>query len=348
MQGLLNGNFPWDKSVEAHLGHCLGCLSCEAICPSKVPYGHILDGVKNLYQTQLQHGLPWFLPFLIEKPKLRNMARWLIFLYQRSGIQTLLRSSGILSLLRLSKLEEILVTVEQPNSCTARNFPRIPQKGKIALFTGCINPVLDNQTIHHAISLLQLMGYEVVVPPQQQCCGALYLHSGQKKRAMTLLKKNCEVFAPFKTTVFLATGCGAQLLQNQEQMDSRFIDISQFLYEKLGKQSFKPLCKKIALHIPCSQKNVVHSDNAVFDLLKKIPQLDIIPMNNEFCCGAGGMNMLHYPELGSSLRTLKFQDLDPDVEIIASSNIGCSLHLKADTHLPIVHPLSLLAQQFID
>ena len=47
MRGLLEGEIPIDDpSLETHLDRCLGCRACETVCPSGVPYGHLLEATR--------------------------------------------------------------------------------------------------------------------------------------------------------------------------------------------------------------------------------------------------------------------------------------------------------------
>ena len=102
----------------------------------------------------------------------------------------------------------------------------------------------------------------------------------------------------------------------------------------------------MAVHEPCSQRNVLKTQQAVYDLLAKIPNLKVQALpDNAVCCGAGGSYMLTHPDNAQKLRRAKvdlINGMQPDY--VVSSNFGCAVFLSGDS-LKIRHPLTLLARQ---
>src|SRR5689334_13576309 len=53
MRSVLEGTLaPDDESVQTHLDRCLGCRACETVCPSGVPYGHLLESTRATLPAQ--------------------------------------------------------------------------------------------------------------------------------------------------------------------------------------------------------------------------------------------------------------------------------------------------------
>jgi glycolate oxidase iron-sulfur subunit len=99
---------------------------------------------------------------------------------------------------------------------------------------------------------------------------------------------------------------------------------------------------------------VARSDAALSQLLQRIPQLELKRLPAPpYCCGAAGSHLLQFPERAAQLRKTALSQVDAlDVQGLLSSNIGCRLHLAAGldqrgSALPTLHPLTLLAQQWI-
>jgi glycolate oxidase iron-sulfur subunit len=65
------------------------------------------------------------------------------------------------------------------------------------------------------IELLTLAGCEVILPENQNCCGALHSHQGETKQAKELAKRNIRAFMQADADVIVnnAGGCGASLLE---------------------------------------------------------------------------------------------------------------------------------------
>ncbi len=280
----------------------------------------------------------------------------LLAIYLKSGLQKPLRRSGLLKKLHLADAEALLgqpalqaLAVSYPSSTTKR--------GRVALFTGCIAEHFDRETLLAAIKLLNAVGYEVLVPPQQGCCGAIHQHNGQS--AASLIDNNIAVFNALEVDAVLhtATGCGAMLSEYQsddgnaaELFQQRLYDISDFLLKHWPDSlQLTASTMKVAVHEPCSQRNVLKNQQAVYALLQKIPGLSIAELaGNHICCGAGGSYMLTHPDNAAQLRALKHQAItDTTADVVVSGNFGCAVYLNdyPETTIRVEHPLVLLAGQ---
>jgi glycolate oxidase iron-sulfur subunit len=228
----------------------------------------------------------------------------------------------------------------------------VTKRGRVALFTGCIAEHFDRETLQAAIKLLNAIGYEVLVPSQQGCCGAIHQHNGQS--AAGLIANNINVFNALDVDAVLhtATGCGAMLSEYQNDDETgqlfqqRLCDISDFLLEHWPDDlQLRTSELRVAVHEPCSQRNILKNQQAVYALLEKIPGLSIAALaDNHICCGAGGSYMLTHPANAGQLRVLKQQSItDHPADVVVSSNFSCSIFLSADQD-KIEHPLLLLAR----
>jgi glycolate oxidase iron-sulfur subunit len=352
---ILVENLPISADESQHLDNCLQCRACETVCPSRMAYGQLFDQA----QAQLKAAPGWLakLAFrLIENKRWRRRLMPLLAVYLKSGLQKTLRRSGLLKKLHLTDAEALLgqpalqaLAVSYPSSTTKR--------GRVALFTGCIAEHFDRETLLAAIKLLNAVGYEVLVPPQQGCCGAIHQHNGQS--AASLIDNNIAVFNALEVDAVLhtATGCGVMLSEYQsadgnaaELFQQRLYDISDFLLKHWPDSlQLTASTMKVAIHEPCSQRNVLKNQQAVYTLLKKIPGLSIAELaDNHICCGAGGSYMLTHPDNAAQLRALKHQAItDTTVDVVVSGNFGCAVYLNAypESTIRVEHPLVLLAGQ---
>jgi len=370
MHALSRHDLPLSAAAHAHLEHCLGCRACEKVCPSYVPYGKLIDETHALLAareplTGLKRAWRRFLlDRLIASPaRLRRAGKWL-YGYQRSGLQRLLRASGVLTLLGIGKIEALLPKLS-PAAPAMEFHPATGKRtGAVALFTGCVASVLDRRTQKAAIRLLNALGYDVQVPSTQGCCGALHLRTGETEKALDLMHGNLAAFMEVPgAIVTTASGCGAQLREYPVHLSdkaagafsSRVVDISQFLAEAdWDNVRLRPLPLRIAVHDPCTLTNVLRQGQAPYALLKKIPEAEIAALpENDFCCGGAGVYPLTQPAMAGRLRVDKIrllQETAPD--ILVTSNIGCALQLGAgirDAGLPteVLHPVVLIERQLL-
>lgn len=377
MSGVASERIPMNARFALHIDRCLTCRACEAVCPNHVAYGHLIDGTRAM-MTKLSSALPKQnvmmqksrLRTLVErefiaKPRRLDAVRPLMRLYQTSGLQALVRKSGILGKTKFATvLEAQLPPIGIPYSAsnkTAKSWQAIypatgSLRGEIGLFLGCVARLADVATLNAAIFVLNRLGYTVHVPPTQTCCGALHQHGGDIITAEHLARQNMTAFDGLNLHAIISTasGCGAQLTESPLNSFIKVIDISDFLEKAEGWNDVRisPLPYKIAVHEPCSLRNVLRGAAHPYALLARIPGACIAPLaGNDQCCGAAGTYFLDQPEMAKALLDDKMAAMDKSGgRYLATSNIGCALHMasalrQTGSKIEVLHPVTLLARQ---
>lgn len=361
IQGLANGRLALNPRLENHLDHCLGCRACEAICPSGVAYGEIIDGGRALIHQQRKTApARRLLNSLVPRPRRLRLLGRILRLLQRSGLQGLARSIGMTRALGLARLDALLPPLA-PLPAWRDYYPPVGnQRGEVALFLGCFADFADRPTLNAAVRILTRVGYGVHIPRRQACCGALHLHQGDRHIARHLAECNAAAFNTLRVDAVIdtASGCGATLVEYPRydfpRLETPIRDINTFLADlpwpaDLG---LAPLAKKVAIHDPCSLSHVLRQAKAPYQLLARIPELETVALpDNRRCCGAAGSYMLTQAEIADRLRDDKIAALQQlDADILVTSNPGCALHLRAGINaaglnIPVMHPVELLSQQ---
>jgi glycolate oxidase iron-sulfur subunit len=369
MHALNTGALPSSDSLVGHLEGCLTCRACEAVCPAAVPYGALIDAARaTLRQQRSKRFDPvrTLAGIFIERRRPRRLAGWLLRAYQRSGVQKIARTSGILKLTGLERADSLLPPLAplanmQTGQAVGRNDPTV------GLFTGCVAEIFDRVTLAASQRMLTRLGYNVRIPSRQTCCGALYQHEGAPDKAVRLAEQNVDAFdqANVEAVISTASGCGAQLaeypryLQGEpaQRFSNRHQDICQFLAEQQWPRPirFKPLAAKVAVHTPCSLAHVLKQAEHPLALLARIPGIELFELpDNARCCGAAGSYMLRQVQMADELLADKIQYLRvqrPD--ILVTSNVGCALHFgaglrRASLGTEVMHPVTLLEKQLAD
>ncbi len=294
MQGIVTGELSLSPKVIQHLDHCLGCLSCENICPSKVEYEILIDAIREYTVAEKNPAFQEKLISFLIKPAVQNSLFPLLRFYQRSGIQKLVQFAGVLKLMGLSQQEQLLPKLKRRLKLQPRYSAQQDSLGTVALFIGCMGQHFEQATIVASIKVLTRLGYDVEVP-EQVCCGALHQHSGFRQQAAALAKTNARFLLndSYQAILFTASGCGAQLKTSLKQDQVPVSSLMDFILQHTRKHpvSFAAIERTIAVHQPCSLQNVLKQSDAVATLLSKIPGLEIIELQSQ-CCGAAGKNML--------------------------------------------------------
>jgi glycolate oxidase iron-sulfur subunit len=370
MLALAKGDLPLSARLESHLARCLDCRACEKACPSYVSYGQALDSVRAVIEdsrTPSARGLPKtvaMLQRLVQKPGRIPMLGRILRLYQLSGLQKLLRASRVLHMFGLAELDADLPSL-LPQHTFAEIYPvQKKSKGRVVIFTGCLTPLTDQQTLLSSIRLLNRLGYEVHLPPNQGCCGALHLHNGQPEKAAEFMRRNIAAFGSGTESILCAaSGCTATLNEYAKylednipavQFSSRVMDINQFLAGITWPSniSLRPLAKRIVVHDPCTLANVLRQEDKPHALLSRIPGAEIIALpGNAVCCGAAGTYHLTQSQIARQLRAPKIEHLKQLApNILVTANPGCATFLAAGIReaklaIEVMHPVVLLEKQ---
>ncbi len=354
VKALLEHRIDVDAGLIEHLDTCLGCMACQAMCPSQVAYGDIIASAKALTFPQRQ-------PARAEQ----RVARWSL---QPSRMATL---SRIAQPLKLGQITEWLGRLVQAPALANQGFTlsqahparfrtHYPggqtQAPRILLFTGCLGSVLDAQSLQHSIQLLNRLGYDVEVPESPTCCGALHQHRGDQATSDRLLEENRTLFqaANVERILFTANGCGAFL--QQQLTETPVQDMVTFLLDQLTRSTWeiRPLNKRVMIHESCSSRFKLNIGGSTRKLLELIPEIQLIDFSHSpghLCCGAGGMHQISHPQITRQLATIKIDELvQAGPDILVSDNYACALNLKhrlrdQGSEVDIVHPVTLLVSQ---
>lgn len=321
-RALDDGRLAPTPATDAHLDHCLGCRRCAEVCPARVDFGAILVRARAGQRARRRPGLR------------QRGAEWLA-----ARPRTL---SSLLGLYRRAwpLLPSVARSLPRPPAQIARETEG-SEGPAVAVFTGCVARVYETG-LHVAISrLLGAIGQRAVFPDGQGCCGTLHAHAGDVDTAAALAARNRTAFAGVATVLTLASGCheavAAAVPGTRDAIDH--------LADHADALRFAPRPERVALHLPCSQRNTVGSDAALRGLLARVPGLEVVVLDAGFgCCGAAGTQMLTDPTRAERFRQpLLDQFAASGATRLLSANIGCRLHLGQDRAMPVQHPLELLA-----
>jgi len=368
------GEAPLDQNFRTHMDNCLGCMACMTACPSGVQYNNLIESTR----AQVERNIPrdstdsFFRKLLFatfpHPTRLKLMAGPL-FLYQRSGLQSLVRRSGVLKLLptRLAAMESLLPSVPAHFTWTMpkKIAPTGASRGRVGMLTGCVQSVFFSHVNAATARVLVAEGFEVVTPPSQPCCGALMLHSGLDQQAAAMARNLIALFeaADVETIVINAAGCGSTmkeygyLLRDDSQWANRASafsakckDITEILCSLPPIAPRHPLPLRVAYHDACHLRHAQGIYQQPRQLLSAIPQLEVAEIAEaSLCCGSAGVYNLLQPEAAQQLGDRKVGHLlDARAQAVVSANPGCLLQLmsglrrRGERTLPALHMIELL------
>lgn len=366
MRALLEGTLaPENESVQRHIAQCLGCRACETACPSGVPYGHLLEATRA---TLAEHRpIPFVARSILsvfERPRLLAAAMLGGRLLRRLGIARLLAKlpgrPGFAMAMLASTRRSAVRARETPTSTGTRE--------SIALLTGCVMEGLFAETNRATERVLGANEYALREAPGQACCGALHAHAGDADAARRLARVNIEAFERSGSDYICvnAAGCGAMMKEyghlladdpkwrdRAARVSSRVRDVSELLAADGGPKHGGPVRVRVAYDAPC---HLVHAQRvavAPHDMLRAIPELELVPLNeSEVCCGSAGIYNLVEPETSDVVLARKLENIAAAApEVVATGNPGCLMQigaglLRAGSATQAVHPVELLDQSY--
>jgi len=348
------GRLSLGESFVLHIDRCLGCRACETACPSGVQYGRILERTRAEIQHTYKRSWPveklrnWFYRSLLPNPVLTARLARVLWLYQASGVQKVVRATGILRLLGLKQIEALSPKIDRHffYKELGEVFPAVGvRRARVALLAGCIANVSFAELHRATIRVLQKNGVEVVVPREQTCCGALAAHAGYLDEARDLARKNIDGLLrdEFDAVVNNAGGCGAALKEYGEWLEhdpdyadkakqfvSKVRDINEYLAEIGLRQPARPVRLKVTYQDSCHLAHGQKVRSAPRELLRIIGAELIEMPRADSCCGSAGTYNVTENELSMKILDEKMQDIaTTGAQVIASSNVGCMLQLRA-------------------
>lgn len=314
--------------------HCTGCGRCQEVCPSKISIPRqVIEKVREL--SLEQDMVPDYL---------RQVARHL----GETG-RTVAVMQGQKTL--LDELPEVVEAADE--------------KARVAYFVGCYGNTFSRlkDTGRSLVRLLNHSGVTVVIPKDQGCCGLPLFENGGGIRAGELVIKNIAALekAGVDTVVTACAGCGKILKQNWPEilrkaegrdLPFRVRDISEYLAHDTfpALKGLGPAGQRVAFHYPCTLMRGQGITGEPGELLKAVPGLELLDLEQNCCGGGGGLRACN-PELSGAVarnRARELAGLSPDTVVTACPTcimqLTESLRQIGAKNISVVHIVSFLAK----
>lgn len=345
-RAVAEGDLAITPTVQQHWDLCLQCRACEAVCPSGVPYGRIMEHTRAQLQADPPRGRigrrlrRFLLRNVVARPGVLaaavSPARW----YANSRLRRTVRATGILRLSKRLRAMEAQLPGGQGKPFRVRPANTV---ANATFFVGCIMAELFGETHRATLRVLRRSGITCETPPGQGCCGALHAHDGDLAFARELARKNIEAFEGTPGPIVVnSAGCGAamkeygDLLAHDEAWAARAAAFSARV------RDFSEVVDPVALAGARFEGRVAYQDAchlAHAQRIREQPRALLSAVGGcrmvetagaDMCCGAAGIYSLTQPAMSAALRTRKaeqFREHRP--EVIVTANPGCQMQYNA-------------------
>lgn len=379
MVQVAEGRAAISPSYVRHLELCLACRACETACPSGVQYGRLIEAARTEIERQVPRPFlvrllrRFVFDYLLVTPTLLRAAAAGLAFYQRSGLQHLVRATGLLdSFGKFGEIEKLAPPAQLPTffSAYGKVFPAGGERrSKVALLGGCIANIAFARLNEATVRVLQKNGCEVHVPAGQTCCGALAVHSGLRDTARRQARRNIDALLDggYDAIITNAAGCGSTLKEYHDlfehdpvyaEKSARFSalvkDITEFLASLPGlNPDMGPLAVTVTYQDSC---HLAHGQRVRIPprrLLKSIPGVTFREMPlSDLCCGSAGIYNVVQNEMAMQILDSKMRHVNSTgAQVIATANPGCMLELEAGVRMHgsgqrVVHVVELLDEAY--
>jgi glycolate oxidase iron-sulfur subunit len=364
MRAIQDGRLAIEDTSVRHIDSCLGCRACEAACPSGVHYGELLEATRDhvekryrrsAYQSFLRRfviekmfPVPWRMKLLLAP------ARWLKIL-------------GLDRVLPKRMREPLALIPDRVSAAPLFEFyPALKPHGRVGFIRGCVMSVMFADTNLSSIELLNQAGFDVLVPQEQGCCGALFAHGGNLASARESAKRNIAAFEKenLDAIIINAAGCGSTLKEyghllagnaewagRAQAFGSKVKDITEWLAAHLEVRPANS-SERVTYHDACHLAHAQRITKAPRDLVKAVAGENFVELpESDVCCGSAGSYNLTEPEMAERLQRRKVKNiLNTGAQVVVTSNPGCMLQIeaglkKAGAKIRVEHIADFLAER---
>ena len=326
---------------------CTLCGICSGLCPSGIDIKEILyHGRSLLRKTDKKRRYLRFLThFITKRPKfcfrLLTITQHFVFPY--------LFKKGVLPF-KPNLSEHHLKDKMKVYTVTNK-------KGRVGVFSGCTINFLLPHLGESLINVLHKLGYEVIFPAAEICCGVPLRSLGLEKAAKEVAKKNLGLFNRLnvEAVISLCPTCTLAMKTEYPKLIGegieKVMDISVFLMDKLDPAQFKLTSshmKRALYHDPCHLKYGLGIEKEPRTIMKTIG-IDLQETKGEQCCGFAGTFSLSYKELSDNLLKKCLQVYEKkESEMFITACPGCMIQLsKGAGNKPVLHIIEVVEEAIL-
>jgi glycolate oxidase iron-sulfur subunit len=384
IRSVARGEMELSQLFAEEMNFCLDCQACETACPAGVKYGRMVEAARVLvdesgYTSKTSLTLKRFAlrKIVASRFALKFVSR-LLWIYQKSGLQKIIRATGLLKLFskNLSEIEKLSPPIANHFSDSLIKEVELPNgevKYKTAFHFGCLMNTMFADINIDTIDVLKRIGCKIITPKDQVCCGSLLAHNGDMDFALKLARKNIDAFTKHNYDFLISNsaGCGAfmkdyaHLLEEDplyaekaKVFSSKVKDVTEFLFVELP--SLKSMLKTntelepITYHDACHLAHAQKVASQPREVIKAIPGIKYTELEEaSWCCGSAGIyNIVRYDDAITQLQRKMKNIRNTGAKIVLTGNPGCMGQIKYgaekfDVDVEVLHPVSLIKKLIV-
>ena len=344
VEAVLKGTLPVSQLYRDRLATCTGCLACESACASGVPVTAIIHAAKEQAVREEGRGVvSAVIAAGLKHPGIMRSLAWLAPVALHFGKDAVTKKQ-----------------VQGSGSSVQSGRKKEGTNKRVAFFPGCAVEHFQRDIAAATSTVLEALGYEVVVPRGLQCCGRPFLSLGDREAAVELARKNVRVLASLDVdaVVTACASCGMTfkkeypgLLAESGMEPVPVLDIHEFLAGRLGALDLGPFTERVAWHDPCHLGRGQGLAGTARTVLRSVPGVTLVEMAEpERCCGFGGVMRATHPAFSAEIGEAKARDIKrTGTSIVVTGCPGCRMQIadslaRIGSEATVVHTVQVLAE----
>lgn len=382
IKSVARGEMELSETFAEEMNFCLDCQACETACPAGVKYGRMVETARVVID-EVGYGGKFGIAakrFALRKiVASRNALKFvsrLLWLYQKSGLQKLVRSSGILKifskkLTEIEKLSPVIADKFSDKQIKEIELPVGEVKYKTAFHFGCLMNTMFADINSDTIDVLKECGCKIITPKDQVCCGSLMGHNGDMEFALKLARKNIDAFEKhdYDFLISNSAGCGAfmkdyaHLLEDDpvyaekaKRFSAKVKDIMEFIAEQKPEFNLDLNSPYVSVtyHDACHLLHAQKIGTQPRDVIKSLPGIKYTELEEaSWCCGSAGIyNVVRYDDALKQLERKMNNIKSTNAKVVLTGNPGCMGQIKYGTQkfnidVEVIHPVTLIRRMLI-
>lgn len=389
IRSVARGEMELSETFAEEMNFCLDCQACETACPAGVLYGRMVETARVVvdeagYGSRIGIAVKRFAlrKVVASRNGLKFVSR-LLRLYQKIGLQKLVRATGVLKIIskNLAEIETLAPVIADKFSDTQINEIEMPigeLKYKTAFHFGCLMNTMFADINMDTIDVLKECGCKIITPKDQVCCGSLSGHNGDMDFALNQARKNIDAFEKHEYDFLISNsaGCGAfmkdyaHLLEDDpvyakkaKRFSSKVKDVMEFIAEQKPELKFNPEPASPAgrlepelttYHDACHLIHAQKVSTQPREVIKGLPGIKYTELEEaSWCCGSAGIyNVVRYEDSLIQLERKMKNIKNTEAKIVLTGNPGCMGQIKHgtkkfDVDVEVLHPVTLIKRMLI-
>jgi L-lactate dehydrogenase complex protein LldE len=238
---------------------------------------------------------------------------------------------------------------------------------QISLFVTCIVDQLFPNVGMSVETVLERLGYTVMFPATQTCCGQPAFNSGYRNEARDVALHFLDVFRDAEYIVAPSGSCTSMIVHHYRELfaldppklaeihalEGKVWEFSRFLTEVAGVEDVGARLDAVATyHDSCHALRELRIKNEPRRLLSQVKGLELREMDiAEECCGFGGTFSVKFHEVSGGMARTKIESIKrTGASVVVSIDSSCLMQLQGSMRregLPVttMHLAEVLASQ---